>query len=278
MRVLEKIRQRRGIRDSLSNIGWLSGDRILRMFGAVLVGMLVARYLGPSQFGLLNYGIAIYGLFNVISNLGLDALVVRDIALDESGEHVILGSGFWLKAVASVVTTVAAIIAAKLLEPRNTVLIEIVALMSIASISQALDVIDFFFQAQTRSRYAVVPRNIAFVLASAARIVAVFLHMDLLAFAWIAALEVLFGEIGLAISYLRFRIHLPRWSWNFGRAKALLSESWPLLVSTLMISLYMRSDQILLGRLASKTVLGQYRQPFVCRRSGIQFRRSSLQV
>ena len=258
MRVLDRIRGRRGILDSLSNIGWLSGDRLIRMFGAVVVGMLVARYLGPSQFGLLNYGIAIYGLFNVISNLGLDALVVRDIALDESGEHVILGSGFWLKAIASVVTTLAAIIAAKLLEPRNTVLIEIVALLSIASISQALDVIDFFFQAQTRSRYAVVPRNIAFVLASVARIVAVFLRMDLLAFAWIAALEVLFGEIGLAISYLRFRIHLPRWSWNLGRAQAMLSESWPLLVSTLMITLYMRSDQILLGRLASKAVVGQY--------------------
>ena len=101
-------------------------------FGAVVVGMLVARYLGPSKFGLLNYGIAIYGLFNVISNLGLDSLVVRDITLDESGEHLILGSGFWLKAAASVVTTVVAIIAAKLLEPRNTVLIEIVALMSVA--------------------------------------------------------------------------------------------------------------------------------------------------
>ena len=258
MKVLEKVRGREGILESLSNIGWLSGDRFLRMFGAVVVGMLVARYLGPSKFGLLNYGIAIYGLFNVISNLGLDSLVVRDIALDESGEHLILGSGFWLKAVASVVTTLAAIIAAKLLEPRNTVLIEIVALMSIASISQALDVIDFFFQAQTKSRYTVVPRNIAFVLASVARVVAVFLRLDLLVFAWIAALEVLFGEIGLGIAYLRFRKPLPRWSWNLGRAKTMLAESWPLLVSTLMITLYMRSDQILLGRLASKAVVGQY--------------------
>ena len=258
MNLVQKIQQRRGIRDSLSNIGWLSGDRLLRMFGAVVVGMLVARYLGPSQFGLLNYGIAIYGLFNVISNLGLDALVVRDIALDENIEHVILGSSFWLKAVASVVTTIAAIITAKLLEPRNTVLIEIVALLSIASISQALDVIDFFFQAQTKSRYTVVPRNIAFVLASVARVAAVFLHLDLLAFAWIAALEILFGEVGIAISYLRFRIPLPRWNWDHGRAQSLLSESWPLLVSTLMTTIYMRSDQILLGRLASKAAIGQY--------------------
>jgi PST family polysaccharide transporter len=258
MSVFEIIRSRVGVRDSISNIGWLSGDRFLRMFGAVLVGTLVARYLGPAQFGLLNYGIAIYGMFNVISSLGLDQLVVRDMALDESGEPVILGSSFLLKAVASVLTTIAAIIAADLLEPGNRVLIEIVALMSIASISQALDVIDFFFQARTRSRYAVVPRNVAFVLGSVARVIAVFARLDLLVFAWIAALEVLLGEIGLAISYFRFRRGLPRWSWHLGWAKSILMESWPLLVSTLMVTVYMRSDQILLGRLGTKAIVGQY--------------------
>src|SRR5579862_3680867 len=81
---LRLLRQKTGLRESLSNIGWLSGDRIIRMFGALLVGTLVARYLGPNQFGLLNYGIALYGLFNIISNLGLDALIVRDISLDTS--------------------------------------------------------------------------------------------------------------------------------------------------------------------------------------------------
>jgi polysaccharide transporter, PST family len=258
MRIPRKILERRGIRDSLSNIGWLSGDRFLRMFGAVVAGMVVARYLGPTQFGLLNYGLAIYGLFNVISTLGLDQVVIRDLTLDESGEPEILGSGFILKAAASVVTTIAAIIAAKLLEPRDTVLIEIVALMSIASISQALDVINFFFQAKVKSRHSVVPLNIVFVLATTARIVAVFLRLDLLVFAWIAALEVLFGEIGQAISYARFRVSMPRWSWHLGRAKALLSDSWPLLVSSLMVSIYMRADQVLLGTLSSKAAVGQY--------------------
>jgi PST family polysaccharide transporter len=258
MRIPKKILERKGIRDSLSNIGWLSGDRFLRMFGAVVAGMVVARYLGPSQFGLLNYGLAIYGLFNVISNLGLDQLVIRDLALDDSGEPEILGSGFVLKAAASVITTIAAVIAAKLLEPGNTVLVEIVALMSIASISQALDVVNCFFQAKVRSRHAVVPLNVVFVFATTARIVAVFMRADLLVFAWIAALEVLFGEIGLAISYARFRLSIPRWSWNLDRAKALLRESWPLLISTLMISIYMRCDQVLLGTLTSKAAVGQY--------------------
>ncbi|MGB6974488.1 MAG: flippase [Terracidiphilus sp.] len=258
MKVLDRIRRRAGIRASLSNIGWLGGDRFVRMLGGVLVGTLVARYLGPGQFGLLNYGIAIYGLFNIISNLGLDSLIVREVALDESGEPVVLGTGFILKAAASVATTVAAIVATKLMEPRNHVLIEIVALLSIASISQAFDVIDYLFQAQTKSRYSVVPRNIAFLLASLARVVAIVFHLSLLAFAWIAALEIFVAECGIAISYLRLRKPLLRWNWHGRRAKALLAESWPLLLSGLMVMIYMRSDQVLLGKLSSAAAVGQY--------------------
>jgi PST family polysaccharide transporter len=258
MRLFNKVRQRKGILESLSNIGWLGSDRIIRMLGAVLIGTLVARYLGPDQFGLLNYGLAIYGLFNIISNLGLDSLVVRDIALDSSREPQILGTAFVLKAVASVVTTVAAIVAARILDPHNRVLVIIVALISFASISQALDVIDFFFQAHTRSRYTVMPRTGVFVAASLAKLVAVFMHASLLAFAWIAALEVLFAELGLVFAYFRYRRIFPRWNWDLKQAKGLMVESWPLLVSGVMVMIYMRTDQILLGRLSSMAAVGNY--------------------
>ena len=188
----------------------------------------------------------------------LDSLIVRDIALDENGEPRILGTAFVLKAAASVVTTIAAIIGAWLLDPHDKDLIIIVALLSFASISQALDVIDYFFQAQVRSRYTVVPRTIAFVAASLARLAAVFLHAGLLVFAWIYALEILFGEIGLGISYIRLRRLVPRWNWHLDQAKALLIESWPLLISSVMIMVYMRTDQILLGRLGSMAAVGNY--------------------
>lgn len=258
MKVLEQIRARGGLRAALSNIGWLSGDRILRMFGGVVVSTAVARYLGPGQFGLLNYGLAVYGLFNIMSNLGLDLLVVREVALDDRQEPEVLGTAFVLKAAASVVTTATAIAAALLLEPGNRTLQWIVALMSFASISQAFDVVDYFFQARTQSRHSVVPRNLAFIAASIARLAAVFLHWSLLSFAWIGALEVLAGELGLAVFYLRFRKPQLRWTWRMGRARALLKESWPLVISSLMVMIYMRSDQILLGKLASTAVVGEY--------------------
>jgi O-antigen/teichoic acid export membrane protein len=258
MNLVKTIRQRKGITESLSNIGWRSGGTIVRLLGGAVVGIVVARYLGPRQFGLLNFALAIYSLFNIVSNLGMDSLVVRDVVLDQSNEHEVLGTAFVLKAAASVVTAITATFVEWLMEPHNGILIAIVALMSFASISQALDVVDYFFQAKVRSRYTVVPRTIVFVAASVARLVAVYLHMSLLAFAWIAALEVLFSEIGLGFSYLCYRRTLPRWNWHLPRAKSLLSESWPLLISSIMIVLYMRTDQLLLGKLSTMSTVGVY--------------------
>jgi PST family polysaccharide transporter len=258
MNLFQRVRQKQGVLESLSNIGWLSGDRFIRMFGALVVGTMVARYLGPGQFGFLSYALAIYNLFNIVSNLGLDSLVVRDIALDSTKEPRILGTGFILKAAASVVTTIAAIVAAWFLDPHNRMLIIIVALVSFTSISQALDVIDFFFQAHIRSRYTVVPRTTAFIAASVAKVAAVLLHCDLLVFAWIFALEILAAELGLVISYVYYRRIMPRWNWDLGQAKSLMKESWPLLVSSLMVMIYMRTDQVLLGRFSSMEAVGNY--------------------
>lgn len=255
---IQVIRNRAGLRASLSNIGWLSGDRILRLFGGVVITTVVARYLGPAQYGLLNYGLAIYAIFNIVSNLGLDFLVVREIALKEDCEPKVLGTAFVLKAAASVVTTIIAIVVSKVLEPDNVILIEIVAIMSIAAISQAFDVIDFFFQAQTQSRYTVMARTSVFLLASVARVIAVLLHAQLMTFAWIGGFEILFSELALGASYLRFRRPLPRWKWHFPVARGFLAESWPLLVSSLMIMIYMRCDQILLGKMATTADVGQY--------------------
>jgi PST family polysaccharide transporter len=149
-------------------------------------------------------------------------------------------------------------LAAWFLDPGNRLLITIVFLMSFASISQALDVIDYFFQARTQSRSVVVPRTVAFIVGSLARLAAVYFRMGVLMFAYISAFEILFGELGLAVAYFRSGRIITLWNWHLPRAKSLLVESWPLLLSSVLTLLYMRTDQILLGRLSSARTLGQY--------------------
>ena len=49
------------------NTSWLFVEKILRMIVALFIGVWVARYLGPEQFGLLSYAQSFVALFAVIA-------------------------------------------------------------------------------------------------------------------------------------------------------------------------------------------------------------------
>ena len=52
-----------GLRRIMGNMGWLMFDRIVRMGMGLFVGVWVARYLGPIEFGSLNFAVAFVALF-----------------------------------------------------------------------------------------------------------------------------------------------------------------------------------------------------------------------
>ena len=63
----------------LKNTSWLFGEKVLRMVMGLFVGIWVARYLGPEQFGTFSYSQSFVGLFTAIATLGLDGIVVREL-------------------------------------------------------------------------------------------------------------------------------------------------------------------------------------------------------
>ncbi|WP_242479729.1 oligosaccharide flippase family protein [Lamprobacter modestohalophilus] len=65
----------------VDNIGWLFIDKLLRMGVGLFVGVWVARYLGPEQFGLLNFAPAFTGLFGATAYLRPDDTLARAIVV-----------------------------------------------------------------------------------------------------------------------------------------------------------------------------------------------------
>ncbi len=180
-----------GFWETVHNIKWMAIAQIVKMGGSLVVGVFVVRYLGPTQYGTLSYAIAVCGLFNIISSLGLDFPVVNAIALakDPSTEEEVLGTAFLLKIVANVITALAAIAFSWVTHPTDTTTIILVAMLSSAAISQGFDVVGYFYQAKTKSRLTVVPQLILFVLGSAARVIMVRMRAPLLAFGMLVAVE-----------------------------------------------------------------------------------------
>jgi len=257
--IRERLHGRSQLQKILSNIVWLSLDKVLRLGIGAVLGIWIARYLGPEQFGLLNYAAAFVVLFSPLSSLGLDTIVIRDILReDEERVRVSLGTAFALRLAAGVVAGALAIAAISIVRPDDAMTRALALLSAFALVVQALDVIDYWFQSQIKSKYVVYARNAAFLLTSAARIVLLIVHAPLIAFAWTVLVEIVLGAIGLLIAYRVKRQNLFRWRVDLSRARTLLRDSWPLAFASLAIILYMRIGQVMVGDYLGNAAAGTY--------------------
>ena len=101
--VRKQLEGRHNLQKIIGNIGWMLADKVLRMVVGLFVGIWVARYLGPEQFGFLSYAGAYVALFSAIATLGLDGIVVRELIREPERRNEILGTAFVLKLMGGVV-------------------------------------------------------------------------------------------------------------------------------------------------------------------------------
>ncbi|MBW4682222.1 MAG: flippase [Microcoleus vaginatus WJT46-NPBG5] len=247
-----------GQRQIIGNTGWLFAGRILRLFVGLVVGVLLARYLGPEQFGLYNYAISFVVLFSPLVTLGLDSIVIRDIVREPSSKLETLGTAFVLKLIGSFIACCLTILGIFFLRFDDNLAHWLVGLAAVASIFQTFDVIEFWFNSQIQSKYGIYAKYSAFIFVNVLRIVLIQMNAPLIAFAWLIFIESLLSAVGLVIVYQASGDNVLAWQVSIKRAKQLLKDSWPLLLSSLSIVIYMRTDQVMLGELASIADIGNY--------------------
>lgn len=242
----------------LGNTGWLFFDRILRLGLGLLIGVWVARYLGPEQFGLINYALAIVSLFTAVGTLGLNNIVVRDLVEDETTANLTLGTGCVLQLLGGVIAFALALVAISVMRPSDDVARVVVAVFGLVMVMKCTDVVRYWFEAKVQSKYIVWVENIAFVLFGAVKVFLILTKAPMMAFVWIGV-----GESAL-VSTLILGVYayqgkkLSEWRWKIDRARELLKDSWPLVLSGIATMVYMRIDQIMLGQLLGDKAVGVY--------------------
>lgn len=241
-----------------SNTGWLLADRIIRMSIGLFIGVWIARYLGPEQFGLYNYAIAFASLFIAFATLGLDRIVVRDIVRDPSCKNEILGTAFALKLLGSVLALLLSVGAIHLLRPDDRLSLWLVGITAAGMIFQAFDTIDLWFQSQVQSKYAVYAKTTAFLLITLVRVTLLKKQAFITAFAWAGLAEFASSAVGLVIAYRMNGYLFQTWRVSYQRAKSLLYDSWPLILSSLAIFVQAKIDQVMLGQMIGDLEVGRY--------------------
>ena len=242
----------------LGNSGWLFLDKLVRIGIGLVVGVWLARYLGPERFGQFNFAIAFVALFSPIAILGLDGLVVRELVSRPESKQEILGSAFAMKLAGGLLAFVLALLAILTIHARDQAGQWLVGVIAAGMILQAFDVADLWFQSKVQSRYSVLAKNGAFLTLTIAKVWLILSEAELIAFAWVSTAEIALGALGLVIA---FRSDGNRWldlRPTLIVARSLLRESWPLFLSSLGAMLYMRVDQVMLAEMVGEREVGLY--------------------
>ena len=242
----------------IGNTGWLLSDSILRMAVGLIVNVWVTRYLGPEQFGTLNYARAFLILFTPMATLGLEGIVVRNVTRAPSCRNEIMGTAFLLKLAGGVLTLVSAALAIWMLKPADRLLHLLVGISALGTVFQCFGVIDFWFISQLRSKYSVYARSAAFIVANIIKIFLVLFDAPLVAFAWAGCADLALGAIGFILAYKAGNFRIGEWKFSASMAVGLLRDSWPLLLADVVMLIYMRVDKVMIGEMAGNTELGIY--------------------
>ena len=64
--------------ETVKNAGWIVFGKIGQMVISLIVGLLTARYLGPSNYGLINYANAYIAFFISFCTIGINSILVKE--------------------------------------------------------------------------------------------------------------------------------------------------------------------------------------------------------
>lgn len=254
----EKIEGREYLQNVIGNTGWQFADQILRMGVGLVIWIWLARYLGPRQFGLFSFALAFAALFSPLASLGLDDIVVRNFVRDPACRNETMGTAFRLKLVGGGASFMAATIAIFVLRPGDRLSHGLVAIIAAGGVFQAFQVIEFWFNSQVQSKYAVVAKNAAFLACALVKIALILAGATLVAFAWVGTFEVIVGSVALVVAYRSRGNRLSEWQSSSKMAKVLLKDSWPLIFSCIVIMIYLRIDQVMLREMVGSEEVGIY--------------------
>ena len=258
---IQSLRDHQGFMKYFKNTSWLFAEKILRMVVGLFVGIWVARYLGPEQFGLFSYAQSFVGLFTTIATFGLDGIIVRELVKDENRANELIGTAFFLKLIGALVVLLILTVAINFTS-NNNYTNTLIFIIASATIFQSFNVIDFYFQAKVLSKYIVLANIFSLFISSLVKIVLLLNEASLEAFAWV----ILFDSFILAIGFVYFFIKnntafkIQYLKFNRQVAINLLRDSWPVILSGLFISIYLKIDQVMIKEILGNEGVGNMQQ------------------
>lgn len=249
-----------GSRKVLHSVSWLFVERMLRLGFTLLTGIYIARYLGETLFGQLNYATGFVGLFFALGQAGIDDILVRDLVKHPEKRNELLGTGAFIKLCGAILLLLLAT-AGSLLKGMDHLTVILVVITASAELLRPFSVIDGWFMSQVRAGRSVKVQMLQVLISSIAKFAIVGAiafdritpEQALVPLAWMYVLENVVVSIGYLVAFAREGGHWREWRSTRPMAAHLLSESWPMLIYGMALYVQARIDQVMIKDLLTRS-------------------------
>lgn len=239
------------------NIGWLTAQKFFMMGLNFITAIIVLRYLGPRNLGIISYAQAVLAIFTSIVVLGLNQVLVKKlVGVADNKRDELIGSAFLLILSAAILCFLLMAILVCFTQSAVAMWVGIVIALSI--LFQAFNVIDYYLQSILKSKYFVFAQVLQTVVSVIYRVIFVLWQLSVFWFAFAIFLDALILGLATAGVYSLRVSSLFKWKPSLSVALELIKDSWPLIFAALAVTIYMRIDQVMIHAMLSEKALGLY--------------------
>jgi len=241
------------------NSTWGLTERVFSLGVSFLITILVARYLGPAQFGLFSYATALFALFSILGGVGVGVLVERDLSKHPNFKQEIMGTSFRLMGFGFLLGLILLWGFLLLSENIQSEVFWLLLILSISYFFYPFYIINHWFASRSEFKYPSLALMIAIFISSIIKIALVIGGAHLILFAYANVIQVILTAIILIFFYkYKSKLNLFAWRFSYTRAKELLSQSWMIYLGSFFAVIYLRVDQVMLKWLVGVEEVGIY--------------------
>ena len=246
----------------VQNASWIIVSKTVQAVLTLIINILTSRYLGPSNYGLVNYASSVTAFVFPIACLGLKHILVQETIQYPEEEGTIYGTTFILGTVSSVFCTIGVLAFVFVANAGDTETILVCALHSLVLFFQVLELIVFWFQARYLSKYSAFISLCAYIIVSVYK---AFLLITKKTVYWFAVSQAIdYALIAVALIIVYRKLGGQKFRFSFPVAKRMFSQSRHYIFSSMMVTVFAQTDKIMLTLMLDEAVTGYYSAAVTC--------------
>ena len=249
------------VKTIFSNMSWLMASQIITSVCAFVWTILMARYLGPSDYGVFGTAVSFSSLFGVFATFGIFAYAVRAISTDFENESKYVNNTLGLKILLSIFYMVIVFLVSLILGWQKYVIIFCLLYAFEYVIKSFQDVMFASFQAHEKMKYQAISNTIITILTLVFILIVIFEDLGLLGitFGYIFS-----NFIGLVYAIFAMRKHIikPSISFDLSFYKVLMKAGIPFALTGLFYTIYYSIDIVMVTQFSTTYATGLYNSAY----------------